>query len=205
MLLEPGSPTLRQTTPTTCGSACLVMARAVADPAFATWLTDGAGARGLVDGADLPERFARYEAVVKARTAAARGLAGPQVPWPWFFGTAPWAALREVAAIAGVSPREYRMVLVRRLSPEAREQALRDVAAAVSPGRSALLYVGSPKLPRHVVLVARPDAAREVMLYEPSAGEVRVFDPAALASGQVRLGGWPVTWLAIRPRRVGPR
>lgn len=204
MQLAPGVAAPRQTTPTTCGSACLVVARSLADPAFAAWLDGAPGpaafAGGPLDAGDPSDRFARYEALVKARTVAPRGLRGPQVPWPGALGTPPWTALAELVAAQGCSPRDYRLDVLRHRPVAERARRLRALADAVCPGRAALLYVGSATMPRHVCLVARPDAAGDAVVYEPSRGEVRALDPDALASGAQALGGWPLPWVALVPR-----
>lgn len=200
-MLVPGEAAPTQTTATTCGSACLVVARMLADPAFEAWVERGdAGGRALpFVAATAQGRFAAYEAVVKERTVSARGLEGAQLPWPGFWGTPPWGAVRELAAISGLSARDYRVDVIRWKGLEQREKALRALLE-VEPGRPALLYVGSARLPRHVCLVARAQAGTEVVVYEPSAGEVRRYDPAALATGTQTLGGWPHVWLVIAPR-----
>lgn len=209
MQLAPGAAAPRQTTATTCGSACLVVARSLADPSFAAWL-DGAPAPAALAGAPFAgaplaavapaDRFARYEALVKARTVAARGLRGPQVPWPGALGTPPWTALAELVAAQGCSPRDYRVDVLRHRPVAERARRLRALGEAVRPGRAALLYVGSATMPRHVCLVAQPDAAGDVIVYEPSRGEVTVLDADAIASGAQGFGGWPLPWVALVPR-----
>lgn len=173
----------------------------LADPGFADWVERGeTGGRAVPFVAGSAEgRFAAYEAVVKERTVSARGLEGLQLPWPGFWGTPPWGAVQELAAVSGLRVRDYRLDVVRWKALAEREAALRELLE-VRPGRPALLYVGSARLPRHICLVARPDADADVVVYEPSAGEVRRLDPSALARGGQTLGGWPRVWLTIAPR-----
>ncbi len=68
-----------------------------------------------------------------------------QLPWPSMFGTPPWAAARQMAAITEAS---YGQKLAR----TRRERAFDRIVAATGSGRPAPVFVGSKWLPRHVVL-----------------------------------------------------
>lgn len=208
--LHRGVVALRQSTPTTCGSAALVVARMMADPQFAEWVRSGAARRPPAPGLDglatAGERFAAYEQVVRDRTA--RALPGsswrliPQLPWPKFWGTAPWAALRELASATGSSLWSYRIVRLRGRSRDERVAVQAQLEKRVSTRRPALLYTGNALLPRHVtLLVPDDDGGSGLDVYEPSSGTVSSLPPDSLATDHLAGAGWPVPWLVVAPGR----
>ncbi len=206
-LLRPGDTGPIQSTPVTCGAACLTVARMLADPSFATWVRTGEGCRPEVaEATGEVERFAAWERLVHERTTALRPAGhGLSVPWPPQLGTPPWGAKRELEDGASAAGTVYHSQVLReetRARLRARHAHLLDV---VVDGEPALLYVGSPVLPRHVVLLLRPPGARGVAVYDPGTGLVSELDPEAFASRRLRLSGWDVPWLAVQPsgsRRV---
>ncbi len=200
----------RQQSPTTCGSASLTVARMLADPAFARWVRTGLTreaaelADPTPDAGGVVSRFAAYEQVVAART---NGLAGPggrlQPPWPRALGTPPWGAARELELALGLS---YRVRWVRHRSADGLGAAFDGLRASVGTGRPALLYVGSPTLPRHVVLalpderVGGRDGGRggdTLTVYEPSAGRVLEVHRGPFAARRLALAGWDVPWATV--------
>ena len=196
----------RQQSPTTCGSASLTVARMLADPAFARWVRTGL-TREAAELADPPpdaegvvSRFAAYEQVVAART---NGLAGPggrlQLPWPRALGTPPWGAARELELALGT---RHRVRWVRWRSAAGLEAAFDSLRTQAHP---ALLYVGSPTLPRHVVLVLPGDPGGRgggtltdhLTVYEPSAGRVLEVHREPFAARRLALAGWDVPWATV--------
>ena len=188
---------LRQRTQTTCGSASLLVARALADPTYATWLLDGVDARtGAVSEEPVPVRFAAAEQTVKDRTNALLGPTGLQLPWPHALGTAPWAAAHEMTRITGI---RYRARYVGPDSPAAREAAYDAVDRTVAAGRTAPMFVGDRAVPRHVVLaVGRDDDA--LRLYEPASGDVVRLARTQYIGGGFVVAGWTVPWVVVVPR-----
>ncbi len=61
-----------------------------------------------------------------------------------------------------------------------------------------MLYVGSRLLPRHVVLVTGVDG-EEALTYEPSSGRVLEVSRARWEDEPLRLAGWDLPWLVVRP------
>lgn len=196
---------------TTCGSAALTVARMMADPGFAGWILrdpDGAG------------RFAAYEQVVLRRTNAlchrtcqndAAGMLGlvlrhrrrrgVGIPWPRALGTSPLGAVRELQQVAGGGAR-YRIEVVRWHRTSALEEVHRSLAEPVRSAMPVLLYVGSALLPRHVVLLlpgSDPSGAG-LDVYDPATGQVTELDRQGFAGRRLRLAGWDVPWLVLRPR-----
>ncbi len=196
---------------TTCGSAALTVARMMADPGFARWIL------GDPDG---PERFAAYEQVVLRRTNAlchrsfqndAAGTLGVVlthgdgkglgIPWPRALGTSPLGAVRELQQVAGGGAR-YRIEVVRWHRTSALEQVHRSLAEPVRSAMPVLLYVGSVLLPRHVVLLLPGSAPScpALDVYDPATGQVIELDRQSFAGRRLRLAGWDVPWMVLRPR-----
>jgi hypothetical protein len=184
-----------QQSPTTCGSACLTVARMLANPPFADWIVHG----DLRSTHTADERFAAYEQVVAARTNAVVGPGGRlQAPWPRTLGTPPWGARHEIEHGASRPGTRYAVGWARLSGIPALRQAYDDLRRRVDEGRPALLYVGNAWLPRHVVL-ALPGATG-IDVYEPSIGRVVALSRQAFVARRVALGGWDVPWCIVWPR-----
>ena len=190
-----------QQSPTTCGSASLTVARMLADPAFATWISSGVGARAVRGRMPAPgteaTRFAAYEQVVAART---NGLVGPggrlQLPWPRALGTPPWGARRELELSTGEPMADYVLRWTRFRRPAQRSATYRVLREHARDGRPGLLYIGNRWAPRHVVLVlSGGEGGLEV--YEPFSGEVRALTEDRFVGERVGLAGWNTPWVAI--------
>ncbi len=171
----------RQPDPTTCGSACLVMARQLNRP----------------DRTPAPltgDAFAS-ECVSMHRTTSAMSNGGWQLPWPQSLGTAPWALAREMTLACGVPGTKYRTSTV---WPWSRAGAARAVEAAVGNGHATPVYIGNSLSPRHVVLVTGLDGATW-QVYEPASGRVLPVVHQAFTSAKLGLAGWDVPWCLVVP------
>lgn len=213
----------RQHDPTSCGAACLVVLRALGDPALARDLDAAPGA------------FSTAMSAQRDATAhAALGL----LPWPRALGTPPWTAARE-ARFPGV---RYvsRPLLSGSSHPATLRRALESAHRATLAGLPVPIYSGhflldrTPArslpcpvvLPRHVVLALpasparpafRPDGASLLHVYEPGSGLVHPVSVDELAAAhrpeprfaraRAALGQWPqIGWILLptrRPRRPG--
>lgn len=158
----------------TCGAAALVVARMLRTPGYAE--------KALPRFTE--EVLEAHRAVTRRRDARGRW----QPPWPRSLGTPPWAMARTMSFIESVDYRVERVGLDRRA-------VLRGIATAVQAGHPVPLYVGSRRLPRHVVLVVGPG----LRTYEPASGTVVEVDPADLASDFLNLAGWSRLWFAVLP------
>lgn len=152
-----------------CGAACLVVARGLAEPAYARTMRD-------------PDRW-RAE-VLRAHGEVTRPRDGSRwgAPWPRALGTPPWAVARRLGITSG---RRWRTAL-----PD-----LAAVTEAVRAGSPVPLFVGSRLLPRHVLLAVEVDAAPDadgVRVYDPARGTVRPLADALRT-------GWPRWWCAVLP------
>ena len=74
---------------------------------------------------------------------------------------------------------------------------LRRMEKAVAEGRPGLLYVGSPRLPRHVTLVLPGEIDGTVHVYEPAAGRVLGMTADGFADEAFGLAGWPQPWFLV--------
>ncbi len=144
-----------------CGAACLVVARALADPAYAAWV-------------DADPRRWRTEVLATHRTVTGlRDHGRWAAPWPRLLGTPPWALARRLALTDG-RPRRTRW------RPD-----LAEVRRVVAGGTPVALFVGSRTLPRHVLLAVGPDGD-DVRVYDPARGTTLPL-AAALAAGWPRV------------------
>lgn len=198
--LQLGDAAPRQQSSTTCGSACLTVARMIANPSIATWVRTGVAPDGRADaGSTAVERFAAYEQVVASRTNGLVGAGGRlQLPSPRALGTPPWGALHELEWGASDPGADYELLWVRGQRRSSLVAAYDQLRRCVEPGRPALLYVGDRWLPRHVVLVLPPTGGTDLDVYEPSAGRVVGLDRGAFIARRLSLGGWDVPWAVIR-------
>ena len=82
---------------TTCGSACLVVARMLGDRDYARWLETGEITGRTRDPRPRRRRFADEVLATHVRTSRWYGGSGAmQVAWPRALGTAPWALAHEL-------------------------------------------------------------------------------------------------------------
>jgi hypothetical protein len=147
----PFGPALRQPDQRSCGPSCLVVARMLRDPAYATLTSHDFGA----------EVLATHRRVTGSRPAAG----ALQLPWPRALGTPPWAVARELARLTGTT---YRWPLVRGRAGSVPERVL----AGLELGLPVVTYVGSTWLPRHVLLAVRADDDGRPEYYDPARGEL---------------------------------
>ncbi len=199
-----------QQSPVTCGSACLTVARMLVDPVFAGWVRTGRPELpGSPSGGTEAERFAAYERVVMRRTnglfAGGRRL---NAPWPRALGTPPWGARRELEFGAARLGTTYTVEVVRGADEYGLVEAFDTLVQVVAEGEPALLYIGNAVLPRHVVLVLPGDGDRTLDVYDPATGRVDHLRRDTVVQHRLRLSGWDVPWIAVRPtglRRVEAR
>ena len=158
---------LDQVDGTTCGSAVLVALAAWAGPEELTRLEAPATGQPLVGGGF----GARYDARQKQVHRQTNRF------WPQALGTTPWGAvrwLRDHVPAAGC----HRVRLVDDTSAADLSDLIEVVGAALDTGRRVPLLVGA-FVPRHYVLATRADDG-VWRVYEPTSGQVRLVDLAAV-------------------------
>lgn len=163
---------LRQPDQFSCGAAVVVVHRMLHEPADAESIADRFG----------DEVLRTHRALLRPRGADGR----PQLPWPRFLGTPPWAVARALGVTTG---RRHR---VRWILPWRRRRDLAGILAALHFGPVAL-YVGNRWLPRHVLLVL--DTALHT--YDPARGDVVPLDPDAFVTAQLALRRWTHPWVWV--------
>jgi hypothetical protein len=159
---------LDQVDGTTCGSAVLVALAAWADPAEVVRLETAPSGGAPAGGGGFGARYDARQKQVHHETNRF---------WPQALGTTPWGAarwLRDHVPAAG----RYRVRLVDDTSATDVADVVAAVGAALAAGRPVPLVVGA-FVPRHYVLAlgAEGDGWR---VYEPTSGQVRLVDLAAV-------------------------
>ena len=185
-----GGARLDQVDGTTCGSACLVVLSAWADPDETRRLDGEAGPGGPADGVGQPAaggltigfgaRFdARQQQVHRESTRF----------WPRALGTSPWGMVGWLRRnVPGAGP--YRVRLVDDVSAADVADAIAHTEAALAAGRPVPLLVGK-FVPRHYVL-ALAHQRRRLAGVRADSGQVRVVTPDQLRGrAATELLGWP--------------
>ena len=186
---------------TTCGSASLVMSRMVNNPAYAmSVLTGYDPVTGQTAGGTPRERFAAESVAMHERTNAWHDRDGDFNPaWPMALGTHPDDVAREMSATggSGVPGTTYQVDYVRL---EDRAASFDKMASAAQAGHTVPAFVGSPGMPRHVVLVTGAESGA-LTFYEPGEGRTVTVTREQWLNDRSHLGGWDKPWAIVVPRR----
>lgn len=220
--LSEGAHVPPQSSPTSCGAACLVLARMLIDPGYAQWIVGesgepaaasavstvgdagvGTGAAGA-GGADAQlERWRQAQTEVVRRTNAVGRYPGLlQAPWPANLGTPPWGARAELERSCSLPGVSYEVRMVRFHSDAALGSVFDGTLARVGVGRPVLCYVGSDMMPRHIVLWLRTEPDAPVLQYDPVDGSLTRPVRAAFVGRRMGSAGWDMPWLLLRPDPV---
>ncbi|MGX7827397.1 hypothetical protein ACTG9Q_20160 [Actinokineospora sp. 24-640] len=171
---------VRQYEPTTCGTTCLIVARAEYDPRYALTLTTDA-----------------FETAFRSARAAVHRETNRL--YPRFAGTSPRGMASWLARHLRV-PHRWR--LVDDTDPRDVSRALRDVLAAVDAGDPVPVLVGSV-VPRHYVLVVGHHDG-SVLVFEPTAGRTVVVSDQAFLDGDLRAAlGFAHLQAVVLPAQAG--
>jgi hypothetical protein len=155
-----GSP-VDQVNNTTCGSAAILVARAMADPLYSLYLTTG----NSTDPAEAGS--ARFQARLAAEEDSIH-RASNQL-WPQSLGTSPWGLASELNRYADATGTQYGWRPVVGTS-SGQNSALRDAITAVDNGHPVPVLIGG-LLPRHYVLMVG-QVGTDVLFYDPGASAV---------------------------------
>jgi hypothetical protein len=162
---------LRQRDGVTCGPTVAVVAGALLDP----------GRQGeLVDPAWFADEQARVHAEVNRI-------------WPRRLGTTPTGMARALTARSSSSGVRYRWRLFR-----GRRDRLSDVRRAVAADLPVAMLIGR-FIPRHWVLIVDVDWL-QWQCYEPSSGEVRSVEVAAVRQSRLSGLGYPRPFAFVLPK-----
>jgi hypothetical protein len=165
---------LRQRDGVTCGPSVAVMAGALLDPDRHAALIE-------------PESGAALFAAEQLRVHADVNRI-----WPRRLGTTPWGMARALTAMGATAGVCYRWRLFR-----GRRDELVDVVSAVGGNRPVAMLVGRV-IPRHWVLVVAV-AKDRLTCYEPSSGELRSVDIAAVRGSRLTGLGFPRPFAFVLP------
>ena len=195
---------LKQPDQRSCGAASMVVARMLADPAYAAFLAGSEGPVGLAfprtvaGDAALRERFKAETLAMHRRITGLADVSGrAQIPWPRTFGTPPWAVARQLSgtpAADGTLAR-YDWHVARTDLPAAYQRLL----DAGNSDRVSAIFVGSTWMPRHVVLAVGATAHGTVNVYDPARGELSELRRLAFLRGEIDIAGWDVAWFVVTP------
>ncbi len=181
-----------------CGASSLVVARMLADPAYAASMgVPPEGTRGVADPGQLQGRF-RDEVLSMHRrvTSSADSRGQFQIPWPRRFGTPPWAVATQLSATPGAdgttAPYSWRPV---RTAPATGFDLL------TRSSRVGALFVGNDWLPRHIALVLDTTSGRDLRIYDPARGRLVEVDRDDFTDHDLEIAGWDVPWFVVTPDR----
>jgi hypothetical protein len=167
---------IRQYEPNTCGTTCLIVARAEADPLYVLSLTDG----------NLAANFTAERVRVLDQT---------NVLWPKGFGTSPEGMADHISTHTGV---RYRWHLVDDTDQRRISSVLREVVTAADRGHPVPVLVGGA-VPRHYVLVVGHSGG-DVLIYEPTGGQtIRVGEPDFLDGNLASTAGFDHVQAVVLP------
>lgn len=173
-MTPPFGPTLRQPDQTSCGAACVVVARLLRS----------------ADAAPTPQEFAQEVIDVHRRLVGTVDPSGrAQLPWPPALGTPPWAVARALGAEEGVAYRTR----VARWSPSA-AYATAVTSVATHP---VAVYIGSALTPRHVLLAVSA-GADGLSVYDPASGGLVMISQHAFTGASMHVAGWNVPWFVVQ-------
>ena len=156
---------VRQYEDTTCGTTCLIVTHAEADPLYALSLTEG----------DFGARFKAERDRVHDET---------NLIWPEAFGTSPAGMADYLTARSAVLGTGYTWNLVDDTDHREISATMREVLTAADRGHPVPMLVGGP-LPRHYVLVVGHSAG-DVLLYEPTGGDTVLVAERDFLNGSLR-------------------
>jgi len=195
---------LKQPDQRSCGAASMVVARMLADPAYAAFLAGSEGPVGLAfrrtvaGDAALRERFKAETLAMHRRITGLADVSGrAQIPWPRTFGTPPWAVARQLSgtpAADGTLAR-YDWHVARSNLPAAYQRLL----DAGNSDRVSAIFVGSTWVPRHVVLAVDATVRGTIHVYDPARGQVSELRRLAFLRGEIAIAGWDVAWFVVTP------
>ena len=156
---------------TSCGAACAVGGRILAEPAYVRQVRA------------LPSRFGADVVAEHDRLGGWRPDGPWQAPWPSSLGTSPWSLARELGRITG--------------GPYAQRLTGGPVASTMpTAGRPVGVYIGNTWSPRHVILAVDADAAGWTV-YDPASGSLL---DVPLEGERPVIAGWSRWWLLLTPR-----
>ncbi len=184
-----------------CGATALVVARILADPAYAAYVdgtSDLTHARTVAGDLRLKERFRAEALAMHRRITGLADVSGrAQIPWPRAFGTPPWAVARQLSGTPAADG--TRATYSWHVARTGLSGAFDRLVAAGDAGRVSSIFIGSTWLPRHVVLVVDRTTASTVHVFDPARGRLSELDRATFVAKNLGIAGWDVPWFVVTP------
>jgi hypothetical protein len=143
------------------------MARALADPLYALYLTNGGGA-----GDNPPNAGALFGDRLRAEEQRIHD--STNLVWPQSLGTPPWGVSDELNLHREAFGTDFTWRLVDDTDSGSVNQALRDAVTAVDGGQPVPVLIGD-SVPRHYVLMVGHDGD-DLLFYNPSGAVTRVSE-----------------------------
>jgi hypothetical protein len=184
-----GSP-VDQVDNTTCGSASILMARAMADPLYALYLTTG---DSTSPAEAAPVKFQARLAAEEQRIHSASNEI-----WPQSLGTSPWGLTNELNRYTVATGTQYGWRPVVGTSA-GQNPALREAITAGGNGRPVPVLIGD-WLPRHYVLMVG-QVGTDLLFYDPSEAAVVQVKEQDFLKGDASALGFPHIEAVITPGR----
>ncbi|HEY0471398.1 MAG TPA: hypothetical protein VGD34_07020 [Kribbella sp.] len=182
-----GSP-VDQVDNTTCGSASILVARAMADPLYALYLTTG----NSTDPAQASA--AHFQARLTAEEQRIHSASNEI--WPQSLGTSPWGIASELNRYATTTGTQYGWHPVIATSTGSNPTLL-DAIKAVENGHPVPVLIGD-FLPRHYVLMVG-QVGTDLLFYDPSAAAIVQVKEQDFLRGDTTAIGFPHIEAVITP------
>jgi hypothetical protein len=197
---------VQQKDETTCGSTSVLMVRAMADPAYALWLTTGNKPNdpNATSQAAFAKRLADDEQHIHDTSTQGQLPGMPRTPWndpnqwPEAGGTPPWGATKALNEYQHATGKSYGWHVVDDTDGSNVDGALSSVERSVDGGTPVPIYVGDG-IPRHVVVVVG-HKGDQLQIYEPSAGKITTVSESDFRDGHMdNAGGWQHVDFVLTP------
>jgi len=179
---------VKQTDDTTCGSMAILMARAMADPLYALYLTTGDSTDPAAAGA------AQFEA--RLATEEQRIHDATNHFWPQRLGSTPSGISNELNRHADALGTWYEPQLVTRARGSS---ALRDAVATADGAQPVPVLIGD-WIPRHYVLLVGRDGG-DLLFYEPTHATLTRVSEQGFLDGNLGALGFQHVYAVITPSR----
>jgi len=189
MLSYDGQPVV-QVNENTCGSASILMARAMTDPLYAFGLTTGGSP-------DDPAAGTGAAFAARLRAEQLRIHDATNTLWPESLGTTPWGVAGELNRHADALGTRYDWRVVDDTNDRSVNPALADAVTAVDHGYPVPVLIGD-SYPAHYVLAVAHEG-QDVVLYNPSAGSVVRVSEQDFLDGRLDPVGFPHVQGVVTP------
>ena len=196
---------LKQPDQRSCGAASMVVARMLADPAYAAFLAGSEGPVGLAfprtvaGDAELRERFKAETLAMHRRITGLADVSGkPQIPWPRTFGTPPWAVARQLSGTPAADGTLASLRLARGADAACRRPTSACSTQATATGSRPSSWA-APGCRGTSCSRSTPPCAAPSTSMTRARGQVSELRRLAFLRGEIDIAGWDVAWFVVTP------